>query len=53
LIIKRLVTQHQWLLVDLYVVNDSTGLPLANRQITLFYRYQGIIGETQDEELTI
>ena len=52
MIIKCLVLKYQWVLADLYVVNDSTGLPLANREITLFYWYDGIIGETTGEELS-
>jgi hypothetical protein len=43
----------KWLLADVYIVEDSTGLPLANREITLFYWYDGIIGETQDEKLSL
>ena len=43
----------KWLLADVYVVEDSTGVPLANREITLFYGYDPILGENQDEELSL
>jgi hypothetical protein len=43
----------KWLLADVYVVEDSTGLPIANKEIKLFYKYDPILGEVQDEDLIL
>ena len=43
----------RWLLVDVYISKNSTGLPIANKEIKLFYWYDAILGETKEQELIL